>query len=122
MRPIGAGAIVEPGSVVAGRVADGAHVAGNPAVPLAAAARGHGAQDVADVVAEVFGLETPPAADIGPDDVAIWDSLGALRLLIALEAAYGIVLDDRRIAEARSVGDLERVVAAAAAVSPKSRR
>ena len=40
-----------------------------------------------------------------------WDSLGALRVLIALEAAYGVVLDDRPIAEARSIGDLERVIA-----------
>jgi acetyltransferase-like isoleucine patch superfamily enzyme/acyl carrier protein len=112
---VGAGAIVEPGAVVAGRVADGAHVAGNPAVPRAAAARGHGAQDVADVIAEVFGLERPPAADVGPNDLPEWDSLGALRVLIALEVAFGIVLDDRCIAEAGSVGDLERVVAAAAA-------
>ncbi len=115
---IGAGAIVEAGSVVAGAVPDGGHVAGNPAMPVTASAGADATRPVAEIVADVFGLATPPDPTVGPDDVEGWDSLGALRVLIALEAAYGVVLDDRLIAAARSVGDLERVVAAVTTIHP----
>jgi acetyltransferase-like isoleucine patch superfamily enzyme/acyl carrier protein len=107
---VGAGATVAAGSVVAGAVADGVRVAGNPAVPVRPGAAA--ATSVADVVATTFGLDGPPGPDLGPDDVPAWDSLGALRLLIEVEGAFGVTLDDRAAAAVRSVGDLERLVAA----------
>ena len=108
---IGARATVEPGSVVTGNVPDDGHVAGNPATPVGA--RDNGSRSVARTVAEVFGLETLPSSTIGPDDVAAWDSFGTLRVLIALEDSYDVVLDDRLVAAAQSVGDLERLVTVA---------
>jgi acetyltransferase-like isoleucine patch superfamily enzyme/acyl carrier protein len=108
------GAVVAPGAVVSGRVPAGAVVAGNPAVAAGGADTASGTS-VGGIVAAVFGLERPAASTMRPDDVSGWDSLGALRLLLQLEAAFEIRLDDRDLADVRSVGDLERLVASAAA-------
>jgi acetyltransferase-like isoleucine patch superfamily enzyme/acyl carrier protein len=110
---VGAGAHVLPGSVVSGAVPAGTTVSGNPAIPLGG--RVEGASSVAAVVARVFQLAGPPGPELGPDDIAAWDSLGALRLLLALEATFSIVLDERQLAGVRDVAGLERAVAAAVA-------
>ena len=61
------------------------------------------------VVAETFGIAPPDPAD-GPSRIPAWDSLGALRLLMALEEEFQVVLPDT-VAEAKSVLDLCDAVA-----------
>jgi acyl carrier protein len=58
----------------------------------------------------VFGLPAPPDPSSGPDDVPEWDSLGSLKLLLALEEAFGCTIDEDVLAGARTVGDVQRVV------------
>jgi acetyltransferase-like isoleucine patch superfamily enzyme/acyl carrier protein len=113
---IGEGATVAAGSVVSGVIASGTHVAGNPAEPIDGDLAGRRLDDrahVGDVVAHVFHLPARASADLRPDDVAAWDSFGALRLLLALETTFGIVIDEQRMAATTCVGDLEALVASA---------
>jgi acyl carrier protein len=107
---IAEGAIVEAASVVSGTIHPGAHVAGNPAVPLTSIVSTGASDDVRDLVARVFSLTDRPNVVDGPHNIPAWDSLGALQLLIEVEATFGIVLDDQALADLRSVGDLERRV------------
>jgi serine acetyltransferase len=77
---IGDRVVVAPGSVVSGTIADDEHISGNPALSRSDSlltARGI-EMTVADVVAKVFDLATPPHLDDHPDSIAGWDSLGAL--------------------------------------------
>lgn len=116
---IGRGAWIAPGSVVSGVVPAGACAGGVPArvlasLPAVACSRtGREATDplgrVRAVVAETFGIAPPDPAD-GPSRIPAWDSLGALRLLMALEEEFQVVLPDT-VAEAKSVLDLCDAVA-----------
>jgi acetyltransferase-like isoleucine patch superfamily enzyme len=114
---IGDGAIVEAGSVVAGAVAAGAHVAGVPARPVGGAALplpGHaGAGDVPEVVRRALGLAGGLAPEDGPSTVPQWDSLGGLRVLLALEEAFGVGLSEDVVLRVATVADLMDVVARA---------
>lgn len=103
---IGDGATIAAGSTVAGVVAAGADVAGVPALPRRTSAGGTAGEDLRALVARTLGLATLPALDDGPSRIPEWDSLGALRLLLAIEANLGIRLDERAMAEAKSVADL----------------
>ncbi|MDQ1423991.1 MAG: hypothetical protein QOD72_1489 [Acidimicrobiaceae bacterium] len=104
------GAIVESASVVSGTIHPGARVAGNPAVLLTSSVSTGASDDVRDLVARVFSLADRPDVLDGPHNIPGWDSLGALQLLIEVEATFGIVLDDEVLANLRTVGDLERRV------------
>jgi acyl carrier protein len=68
-------------------------------------------QKLAMVVAEVFGVSP---ADIGPqtgpDQVSAWDSIGQLRLVSAVECAFGVTLDLEEIASMDSVGMLATIL------------
>lgn len=112
---IGEDAVVGAGSVVKGVVAPGAHVAGVPARPSVGA--GAGADDHAPtleriqaVVAHTFGLSSVPEPTRGRADLAAWDSLGALNLLLSLEDAFGIQLRERDMVDAATIADLQRMV------------
>jgi acetyltransferase-like isoleucine patch superfamily enzyme/acyl carrier protein len=111
---IGDGATIAAGSVVNGHIPSGVLAAGVPALVAGDPARSEGADspatDVPAIVARVFGLSTPPDPRSGPDDIPQWDSLGALRLLLSVEEAFGIGLDQDVIAGIRSVADLQTVV------------
>ena len=72
-----------------------------------------GVGSVAGVIRTVLGLDADPDPGAGPDDIAGWDSLGPLRVLIAIEAEFGILLGDSTLAEARSVRELDDLVDAA---------
>jgi acetyltransferase-like isoleucine patch superfamily enzyme/acyl carrier protein len=111
---IGAGATVRSGSVVSGVIAPGSTVAGNPALPVGGRPSAVEAADrsVGEIVAQVFDLAEPAGPALGPSDVPAWDSLGALRLLLEVETAYGVLIDEQRMAGVSSVADLERLVAA----------
>jgi acetyltransferase-like isoleucine patch superfamily enzyme/acyl carrier protein len=109
---IGAGAVVQAGSVVAGSVAPGARVAGNPAMAPPSGTQPSDLEvDGAEIVQRVFGLEARPTASDGRDSIPTWDSLGALELLVALEAVVGRPLDEAVLARLRTVDDVERLLA-----------
>jgi acetyltransferase-like isoleucine patch superfamily enzyme/acyl carrier protein len=110
---VGDGAIIAAGSTVAGTIAAGEHVAGVPA----RTARAHGgagssptADTVRSLVARVLGLPRLPELSDGPAQIPEWDSLGALRLLLALEEEFGVRVADEKILLARRVADLAALV------------
>lgn len=114
---IGAGAIVEPGSVVKGEVAPGARVAGNPARVAGAVreTRVLGDDAVLDVIAHTFGLAQRPAVTDAREAIAAWDSLGMLNLMLSLEQSFGISLSAEAMAGVRTVGDVLPLVESATA-------
>lgn len=106
---IGDGAIVQSGGVVSGEVPAGATVRDVPPRPLLDAG-GVGVIDISELVQAVLGLAVRPGMTDGPDTLAEWDSLGRLRLLLAVEEAYGVSLNEQDMKRARSVGELESVI------------
>lgn len=110
---IGDGAIVAAGSVVAGKVRAGAVVSG---VPAREAYRQEGASgeptadSVPKVVRQSLGLSETPLLGHGPAEIPQWDSLGALRLLLALEEAFGVTLSEDEVLRVATVADLAGVV------------
>jgi acetyltransferase-like isoleucine patch superfamily enzyme/acyl carrier protein len=114
---IGANAVVLGGSVVSGKIPAGAVVAG---VPARALSSGDGAQTVTEVqlpelVMRVLGLSSLPLDSDGPAQIREWDSLGALKLVLALEEAFGIALSEQELKAQHSVAELAQAVAAARA-------
>lgn len=67
---------------------------------------------VRDVMAGVLDI---PAAEIGSDfrrdDASAWDSMNHLRLVSALEEAFGIKLTMKEVGEMESFDDVRRKVA-----------
>ncbi len=116
---IGAGAVVQGGSVVSGRVAAGSVVGGVPARALRASpevgAIDEEASEVPKLIMSVLGLSTPPGPDDGPLQIREWDSLGSLKIVLAVEEAYGLALSEQEIKSTQTVGELVRVVAASRA-------
>jgi acyl carrier protein len=116
---IGRGARVGAGSVVSGVVAAGAFVRGVPARAVKAT-NGRAtavARDPAEVfervkaiVAETFMVDRPLEASDGPEEIRAWDSLGSLRLLLALEDELHVVLPDDALYGVRSVADVADVM------------
>jgi acetyltransferase-like isoleucine patch superfamily enzyme/acyl carrier protein len=112
---LGDGAIVTAGSVVSGKVPAGVRVSGVPArVAMVRAGAGAGDADASIVVPEVvrdsFGLEALPGPAEGKAEIGQWDSLGALRLLLALEDTLGLSLNADDVMHAGTVGALIDVV------------
>jgi acetyltransferase-like isoleucine patch superfamily enzyme len=112
---IGDGAVVEAGSVVSGEVPPGARVSGVPARVKEEVFVGAGGADVPLVVMRALGLPSPPSLDAGPFALPQWDSLGALKLLLALEDAFSVSLAEDDVARAVNVADLASMVARARA-------
>jgi hypothetical protein len=106
---VGAGAIVRSGSVVYGDVPDHAVVEGNPArssLESPTPSERVVSEDVPRLVMRVLGLATVPDLSAGPGQIAEWDSLGALRLIVALEERLGVSLTDDDLRSVQSVGEL----------------
>jgi hypothetical protein len=120
---IGDGAVVAAGSVVAGKIRGGAMVSGVPAREAASErlAQPLGAA-VPLVVQQSLGLAEVPSLDHGPAEIRTWDSLGALRLLLALEEAFGVTLSEDEVLRVKTVADLVAVVDRAVPGSPESAR
>jgi acetyltransferase-like isoleucine patch superfamily enzyme/acyl carrier protein len=117
---IGAHARIEAGSVVSGIIPAGARASGVPARVVHAG--GEHAERIAPsdltarvqrVATEVFALPAPPDLRDGPEQIPGWDSLGALRLLISLEAELGILLPLDALAGVRDLEGLSDVAAQA---------
>lgn len=110
---IGADAVVEPCAVVSGHVAAGARVSGNPARPVGATLSPpeSGVElSVPELVQRTLGLAELPDEASGPSNIPQWDSLGALRLILALEEAYEITLSEEELKAVTSVGALSALV------------
>jgi acetyltransferase-like isoleucine patch superfamily enzyme/acyl carrier protein len=105
---------VAAGSVVGGTVPAGDRVAGVPARPVTAAgASGSSpAEAVLDLVQRTLALPARPARGEARAAIAEWDSLGALRILVALEEDLGVQLGEADVLEAATVGDLVDAVVA----------
>jgi maltose O-acetyltransferase len=108
---IGDGAVVRPGSVVSGDVPAGATVEGNPARIVGAdgsagEAPAAGAEDIPQLVMRVLGLPKVPDVSAGPEQIPQWDSLGALRILVAVEESFGVAVGDEQLRTARSIREL----------------
>lgn len=68
--------------------------------------------DVSDVIASV--LRVPHDAitdDLSMDNCASWDSLAHVELMVALEGAFGVTIDEEQIFDLVSVGAIRRFIA-----------
>lgn len=118
---IGKGAWVAASSVVSGVVPPGAFVSGVPARVHRQKTNGHDGQrdatDVAErvraVIAETFDLHRPLEPTDGPAQIVRWDSLGSLRLLLALEDEFGLHLAEDALYGVTSVAAVIDVVGSA---------
>jgi maltose O-acetyltransferase len=107
---IGDGAFVAAGSVVSGQVAAGARVAGVPARLVAERGGADVSQRVPEVVMASFGLAEVPSPQVRRLEIPQWDSLGALRLLLTLEEAFDVALNEDEVVRVGTVADLTTLV------------
>jgi len=118
---IGDGAIVLAGSTVSGVVPAGARVGGVPARDLSAnreSIEGPLDERIRALVGKVLGLAQPPALSDGPLQIPAWDSLGALRILLAVEDQHEVRLDEGDLARLTSVAALVGIVEARRRAGP----
>jgi acyl carrier protein/acetyltransferase-like isoleucine patch superfamily enzyme len=110
---IGDSACIMSGSMVSGMVPSGATVSGVPArIVVASAAAARNSVDMAELVQGVLGLSERPRPEQGPADFAAWDSLGTLRLLLAIEETFGVNLKEEVMYSAKTIADLSAIVEA----------
>ncbi|MGC4093528.1 MAG: phosphopantetheine-binding protein [Polyangiaceae bacterium] len=64
------------------------------------------------IVATTFGIDGPVQEAWGPSDIPRWDSLGQLRLTVALEDAFSVNLSEDDMVKMTSVGEICRIVRA----------
>lgn len=108
---VGDGVTIAAGSVVSGPIPSGASVAGNPAMPQSALLDTTGPGAVSALIADVFDLDTAPDSSTTSEQVEGWDSLGALRLLVAVEANFSVRLEESVAGSLDTVGGWEQYVA-----------
>lgn len=110
------GAVVPAGSVVAGRtVAASARAATSPAAGLSDAAIAEAERRVRKVLSRVVPATTDVESSIELTKVTGWDSLAALRVLVALEKEFAVMLPIDLFAESPSAASVTHVVAASVA-------
>jgi acetyltransferase-like isoleucine patch superfamily enzyme/acyl carrier protein len=105
---VGDGATVLAGSTVAGIIAAGSIVSGVPA--MVQHRLGHGTENLRALVERIFDLPEAPALSSGPEEIAQWDSFGALRLLLAIEHELEVRLDEAEMTRVKSIADLVAAV------------
>ena len=114
---IGDDAQVLGGSVVSGTVQAGALVSGVPArqvIPhFEGAIDGSGNMDLTALVMRVLGLASPPDRSQGPDQIGEWDSLGSLKLFLAIEETFGITLSETDMQTRRTIMQWEQLIGSA---------
>jgi len=65
-----------------------------------------------EILADVLDVDLHCTDDLRRDDESGWDSMAHLRLITAIEQAFGLKFTMREIEEIRSYGDLRDRVAA----------
>jgi acyl carrier protein len=65
-----------------------------------------------EIVADVLDVDPQITDDFSRDDESGWDSMAHLRLITAVEQAFGLKFTMQEIEEIRSYGDLRDRVAA----------
>jgi len=64
-------------------------------------------EKVFESVSRIFGIhKNDITADMTPNDIPKWDSLGQLALICAIETDYSITLELEEIFEIMSIGDI----------------
>jgi maltose O-acetyltransferase len=116
---IGDGARVLDGSVVRGAVPAGEIVQGVPA-RSAKLRRGRASADsfgvrVQRVAQGTFRLNQLPGLDQGPNQIAAWDSLGALSFVLALEDEFDVLVSEEQMSEIGCLADVARWLASGSA-------
>lgn len=118
---IGRGARVLPNSVVSGAIVADAVVGGVPARKVRAPGAPKGIafgdpeevlERVKAVVSETFHVTRALEPGDGPAQIPTWDSLGNLRLALALEDEFHVPLADDALYGVKSVGDVACAVSA----------
>src|SRR5262249_38241070 len=95
------------GSMVSGVIPDGVTVGGVPARVVSGGHAGiRSSVDIAGLVQSVLALPQRPLPEEGPAEIAAWDSLGTLRLLLAIEETYGVSIDEAEMRAATTVASL----------------
>lgn len=110
---IGKGAWIAASSVVSGVIAPGAFAMGVPArVRRDTKTRelGDVSERVRAVIAETFDLNKPLEPSDGPTQIVRWDSLGTLRLLLALEDEFDLHLPENALYGVTSVSGVIDVI------------
>jgi maltose O-acetyltransferase len=117
---IGDGAHVAAGSVVSGNIPAGVRVAGVPARLVVHRGGTDVTQRVPEVVMASFGLSEVPSPEVRRLEIPQWDSLGALRLLLTLEEAFEVALNEDEVVRVGTVADLTTLVDRAMARASES--
>jgi acetyltransferase-like isoleucine patch superfamily enzyme/acyl carrier protein len=108
---IGDNVRVMSGSMVSGVVPEGVTIGGVPARVLTTSNAAVGQSiDMAALVQGVLGLAERPHPGEGPAEIAAWDSLGSLRLLLAIEETCGVSIDEREMHAGNTVAALAAIV------------
>lgn len=114
---IGDDAHVLSGSVVSGTVPAGALVRGVPARQVIPHSEGmtdeSGSIELAGLVMRVLGLASLPDRSHGPDQIGEWDSLGALKLFLAIEETFGVTLGETDMQTRRTIMQWEQLISSA---------
>ena len=67
--------------------------------------------DVIKIISDTFQISTKKINnESGPDDIEMWDSLGQLSLILAIEQKYKITLEIDEIFEIMNVGDIYKIL------------
>ncbi len=64
------------------------------------------AERIRAIAAEVLNTEGLPSLDSTPNDLESWDSIGNLNLILAVEEAFQVTLNDEHISEINSLRDM----------------
>lgn len=68
-------------------------------------------QEVIGIIAEQFGLsEDSITPTMNADDIEAWDSLGHIRLCLALEEHFSVELDAETVAELSSIAEITQAL------------
>jgi acyl carrier protein len=68
------------------------------------------ARGIPQLVMSILGLPAVPSPSDGPEQIAQWDSLGTLKLLLGLEETFDVTLGEDDVKAARSVDRLSQIV------------
>ena len=67
--------------------------------------------NIKKIVSEVFNIEPEKINnDSSPDNIEMWDSLGQLALVLAIEQEYKITLEIQEIFLIMNVGDIYKIL------------